>query len=165
MEIKKFEHQLVEVEEKLENFAYSLTFNKEDAKDLVQDTYLKAILHQNAFEEGSNLNAWLFTIMKNTFINSYRRTKKEKTIISKEQETPWINNLAGDKSYDADQEIKYSQMLFLINKLPEEQKNPFEMINQGYKYHEIAELYHIPIGTVKSRIFLARKKLGSQLEQ
>ena len=84
MSIKKLEKQYLEVEKKLENFAYSLTFNKEDAKDLVQDTYLKAILHQNAFEEGSNLNAWLFTIMKNTFINSYRRTKKEKTIIFNE---------------------------------------------------------------------------------
>ena len=69
MKNKKFENQLVESESVLENFAYSLTHNPDEAKDLVQETFLKALLHKKAYKEGTNLRAWLFTIMKNTFIN------------------------------------------------------------------------------------------------
>lgn len=165
MENKKFETQLLEVEKVLENFAYSLTFNQEEAKDLVQETFLKALLHQENYEEDSNLKAWLLTIMRNTFINNYRRNKKIQTFVSKENTLPYLNNIACNNIYDADTPTQHSQILLFIDKLPMEQKLPFEMLNQGYKYYEIAEACHIPIGTVKSRIFLARQKLSAQLKQ
>jgi RNA polymerase sigma-70 factor (ECF subfamily) len=159
-----FESQLVEAQKSLEAFAYSLTLDREEAKDLTQDTCLKALTSQRSFEEGSNLKAWLFTIMKNTFINNYRKNKKRQNIFSKEGEIPWMNNLASDNAYSADHNTNHSQLILLINKLPMEQKIPFEMLNQGYKYYEIADEQHIPIGTVKSRIFLARQKLSEQLK-
>jgi RNA polymerase sigma-70 factor (ECF subfamily) len=165
MKNKKFENQLVESESVLENFAYSLTHNPDEAKDLVQETFLKALLHKKAYKEGTNLRAWLFTIMKNTFINNYRRNKKVQSVITKEDSTPWINNISGNVIYQADHNTKYAQIVMLINTLPEEQKIPFEMINQGYKYWEIAEKFNIPIGTVKSRIFLARQKLNQLLDE
>lgn len=160
-----FESQLLEAQKSLEAFAYSLTLNREDAKDLMQDTCLKALVNQQSFEEGSNLKAWLFTIMKNTFINNYRRNKKVQSVITKEDSIPWINNISGNVIYQADHNTKYAQIVMLINSLPEEQKIPFEMINQGYKYCEIAEKFNIPIGTVKSRIFLARQKLNQLLDE
>ncbi len=163
MKNKKFEEQLVESQGVLENFAFSLTHNQEEAKDLVQDTFLKAISHQKAYKEDTNLRAWLFTIMKNSFINNYRKNKRVQSIIIKEGSTPWVNNIPSNIIYHADHNTQYNQILSLINNLPEEQKLPFEMINQGYKYCEIAEKFNIPIGTVKSRIFLARKKLSNQL--
>lgn len=165
MKNKKFENQLVESESVLENFAYSLTHNPDEAKDLVQETFLKALLHKKAYKEGTNLRAWLFTIMKNTFINNYRRNKKVQSVITKEDSTPWINNISGNVIYQADHNTKYAQIVMLINSLPEEQKIPFEMMNQGYKYCEIAEKFNIPIGTVKSRIFLARQKLNQLLDE
>ena len=165
MKNKKFENQLVESESVLENFAYSLTHNPDEAKDLVQETFLKALLHKKAYKEGTNLRAWLFTIMKNTFINNYRRNKKVQSVITKEDSTTWINNISGNVIYQADHNTKYAQIVMLINSLPEEQKIPFEMINQGYKYCEIAEKFNIPIGTVKSRIFLARQKLNQLLDE
>jgi RNA polymerase sigma-70 factor (ECF subfamily) len=165
MKNKKFENQLVESESVLENFAYSLTHNPDEAKDLVQETFLKALLHKKAYKEGTNLRAWLFTIMKNTFINNYRRNKKVQSVITKEDSTPWINNISGNVIYQADHNTKYAQIVMLINTLPEEQKIPFEMMNQGYKYWEIAEKFNIPIGTVKSRIFLARQKLNQLLDE
>lgn len=165
MKNKKFENQLVESESVLENFAYSLTHNPNEAKDLVQETFLKALLHKKAYKEGTNLRAWLFTIMKNTFINNYRRNKKVQSVITKEDSTPWINNISGNVIYQADHNTKYAQIVMLINTLPEEQKIPFEMMNQGYKYWEIAEKFNIPIGTVKSRIFLARQKLNQLLDE
>lgn len=165
MKNKKFENQLVEFESVLENFAYSLTHNPDEAKDLVQETFLKALLHKKAYKEGTNLRAWLFTIMKNTFINNYRRNKKVQSVITKEDSTPWINNISGNVIYQADHNTKYTQIVMLINTLPEEQKIPFEMMNQGYKYWEIAEKFNIPIGTVKSRIFLARQKLNQLLDE
>ena len=75
----QFHSQLVELESNLERFAYSLTMNKEDAKDLLQETYLKALMYQDKFEDNTNLKAWTFTIMKNTFINNYRKTVKQNT--------------------------------------------------------------------------------------
>jgi RNA polymerase sigma-70 factor (ECF subfamily) len=163
MKSKNFENQLVESQKVLENFAYSLTHDNEETKDLVQDTLLKAILNKKAYEQDSNLKAWLFTIMKNTFINNYRKTKKIQSITTRQNSTPWINNIAGNSVYIADHNTQYSQILMILDTLPDEQKLPFQLMTQGYKYSEIAEMFNIPIGTVKSRIFLARQKLSEQL--
>ena len=163
MEAKSFNTELVCLEPALIRYAYSLTLNMEDAKDLVQETFLKAILHQKAYQKDTNLRAWLFTIMKNSFINNYRKNKRIQSVITKEDSTPWVNNIPSNVIYQADHNTQYSQILTLINTLPEEQRIPFKMMTRGFKYCEIAKKFNIPIGTVKSRIFLARKKLSNQL--
>lgn len=165
MENKDFEKLLVDSKKALECFANSLTLNKEDANDLVQETFLKALANRNAFVEDSNLRAWLFTIMKNTFINGYRRGKRVQSIVCKQLDNSWIFNIAGDDMYNADHNVRYSQIIKLLDLVPEEQRSPFEMMMQGYKYVEIADRFNIPIGTVKSRIFLARKKLIELLDE
>ena len=143
----------------LRYFALRLTSDTTDADDLLQDTLLKALLNRDKFTESTNLKAWLYTIMKNTFINNYRRQSKSKAFIDREKETisqsiPTSNNGVSPLSVLAEKDIK-SQ----IDSLEDELRIPFEHFFEGYKYKEIADNLQIPIGTVKSRIFLARKKL------
>ena len=154
MENWDFEQSLVEEQKGLDYFALSLTNNKEEAHDLVQETFLKALLHKQSFNQNTNIKAWLFTIMKNTFINNYRRGKRERSLIETE---------SGVCPIGADHDLHYQNIKAAISTLPDEQRIPFEMINQGYKYQEIADKFMISIGTVKSRIFLARRKLMSSL--
>jgi RNA polymerase sigma-70 factor (ECF subfamily) len=163
MKQSDFEKQLLEEKKGLDFFSFSLTQDKEDAKDLVQDTILKALTHINSFDENTNMRAWLFTIMKNTFINNYRRKKRIEMLSNNDYTETLIQNTTGISPQKTDHDLNYWEMLQQIKLLPKEQKIPFRMINQGYKYKEIADLFQISIGTVKSRIFLARKKLMNNL--
>ena len=163
MENWNFEQSLVEEQKGLDYFALSLTNNKEEAHDLVQETFLKALLHKQSFNQNTNIKAWLFTIMKNTFINNYRRGKRERSLIESENLISVLNSESGVCPIGADHDLHYQNIKAAISTLPDEQRIPFEMINQGYKYQEIADKFMISIGTVKSRIFLARRKLMSSL--
>lgn len=158
-----FEQRLIAEMKELEYYALSLTKDKELAADLVQDTLLKALIHQKSFAEDTNMRAWLSTIMRNTFINAYRR-KKRSDDLQKQADTTAV--FSSPNSYiqrATDHEVCYNDILKEISSLPKQQRIPFNMINQGYKYQEIAEMFDISIGTVKSRIFLARKKLMKNL--
>lgn len=158
-----FEESLVKEQKGLDYFALSLTNNREEANDLVQETFLKALLHKESFNQDTNIKAWLFTIMKNTFINNYRRGKREQSLIESENLISVFNSESGVCPIGADHDLRYQNIKAAISTLPDEQRIPFEMINQGYKYQEIADKFMISIGTVKSRIFLARRKLMSSL--
>lgn len=158
-----FEQRLLKEKKGLENFSFSLTRDREEARDLVQDTLLKALMHKETFKEDTNIKAWLFTIMKNTFINNYRKNKRISRIIEDENIISYINHRAGISTFTADHDLNYENIQVKIRLLPEEQRIPFEMIYQGYKYQEIADYFFISIGTVKSRIFLTRKKLMDNL--
>lgn len=160
-----FEQRLLKEKKGLENFSFSLTQNREEAKNLVQDTFLKALMHKESFKEDTNIKAWLFTIMKNTFINNYRKNKRVGRVIEDENAISYINRNAGVSAFTADHDLNYENIKAKIKLLPKEQRIPFEMINQGYKYQEIADRFSISIGTVKSRIFLARKKLMDNLDK
>ncbi len=159
MNATEFEKHLLKEQKGLENYSFFLTRSKEEAKDLLQETLLKALLHRENFKEDTNMKAWLCTIMRNTFINTYRRSKREKKIIENENTIAYYNGLSGVSTFTADHDLNYEIIRQKIATLPKEQRIPFEMINQGYKYQEIADTFMISIGTVKSRIFLARKKL------
>lgn len=155
----EFNASLIEMKSNLQRFAMSLTSDRDTALDLVQDTYLKAITYKDKFEDFTNLKAWVFTIMKNTFINNYRRNVKENTIIDGTQDLYYINQ-PHDKGFISP-ESNYSEgeIEKAIDSLSDEFRIPFRMHIEGYKYKEIADELGLKIGTVKSRIFFTRQKL------
>lgn len=161
----EFNHELIGLTNKLEYYAISLTSDREKAKDLVQDTIYKAIIYKDKFEDNTNLKAWTYTIMKNTFINNYRRTIKANTIIDTTEDLYYINNMNSKSYIKADSDYTYKELIKGVKKLEDEQRIPFEMHVTGYKYKEIAEQMNLSIGTVKSRIFFARKRLMESLKE
>ena len=155
----EFTNSLIGMKSNLQRFAMSLTSDRDTALDLVQDTYLKAITYKDKFVDYTNLKAWVFTIMKNTFINNYRRNVKENTIIDGTQDLYYINS-PQDKGFISP-ESKYAEgeIEKAIDSLEDEFRVPFRMHLEGYKYQEIADKLGLKIGTVKSRIFFTRQKL------
>ena len=160
----EFNKNLVSLEDKMMKFALSLTTDQTRAEDLVQDTYMKAITYKDKFVDYTNLKAWVFTIMKNTFINNYRRSVKENTIIDGSQDLYFLN-LPQDSGFTSP-ESNYSleELEKVIDSLEDEFKIPFRMHVEGFKYKEISEKLGLKIGTVKSRIFFTRKKLMTLLD-
>ncbi|MEY4002852.1 MAG: hypothetical protein RIT07_894 [Bacteroidota bacterium] len=147
----------------LRNYALSLTHDLDDTKDLVQDTILKAYRYKDKFQAGTNLRGWLYTILKNSFINNYRRNQKRNTFLDTTDNTFYLD--IPSHRIDNDAELKFirKDLEEAIDSLPLELKITFTMNAEGYKYHEIAEELNIPIGTVKTRIFVARRILREQL--
>ncbi len=159
----EFSNQLISMEDSLERFALSLTSNREEAKDLLQETYLKALTYRDKYTADTNLKAWLFTIMKNTFINNYRRKIKSNTILDISEDLYYLNNSSAANEESPDSELFTKEIRKGISELDEDYKKPFLMHTQGFKYKEIAENLDLSIGTVKSRIFFTRKKLMKKL--
>ncbi len=159
----EFNYQLTSLWDNLERFAMRLTSNRDDAKDLLQETFLKAISYRDKFSDNTNLKAWTYTIMKNTFINNYRRLSKVNTTFDNSRDLFYLNlknssGLGMPESYYSEMEIEKK-----IELLDDEFKIPFIMHVNGFKYKEIADELNLKIGTVKSRIFFARKKLMESL--
>lgn len=155
----EFNSRILGEKQSLKNFALSLTHNSDDALDLLQDTYLKAITYREKFEESTNLKAWLFTIMKNTFINSYRRAVKTRAIIQANADLAMARAFKNNHQDITESRLAAKDIISKIENLDDQYKIPFTRYYNGYKYEEIAEEMQLPLGTVKSRIFLARKQL------
>ena len=160
----EFNYRILNIKDNLRYFAYSLTANNEDANDLIQDTYVKAIIHKDKFDPSTNLKAWTYTIMKNTFINKYRKESKVNTIIDNTKDLFFLNNSNRSNTVSPDSQYNQAELEKVINNLQDEHRIPFQMHFQGYKYKEIAEQLNLSIGTVKSRIFFSRKKLMAKLK-
>ena len=160
----EFNYQLTRLSSNLERFALSLTSNIEDARDLLQETFAKAITYRDKFEENTNLKAWTFTIMKNTFINNYRRNVKANTTFDNTDDLYYLNLNAESNHDNPDSSMFTEEIEKSINALEDEFRIPFLMHVQGFKYKEIAEKLNLKIGTVKSRIFFTRKKLMEALK-
>lgn len=161
----EFNDSLNKMANLLQSFAYSLTKNTEDARDLYQETAYRAMTNRDKFRPGTNLKAWLFTIMKNIFINNYRKKVKANTIMDTTDNQYYINsgdNAIGNK---AESSIMMKELTRMIDTLDESIRIPFLMHYQGYKYQEIADYLELPLGTVKSRIFFARKDLKVQIKK
>ncbi|MDE6927395.1 MAG: sigma-70 family RNA polymerase sigma factor [Muribaculaceae bacterium] len=155
----KFQSNLMSLQANMLNFAYMLTSNRDDAYDLLQDTTLKALDNEDKFTEGTNFKGWVFTIMRNIFINNYRRGARQATIVDT-TENLYLLNIAQDSGMETPEgSYSVSEISDSISDLPEEFRIPFSMHVAGYRYNEIAEHMQLPLGTVKSRIFFARKKL------
>lgn len=164
MTVLEFNYQLTNLSGNLERFAMSLTSNLDDAKDLLQETFAKAIAYRDKFQDNTNLKAWTFTIMKNTFINNYRRNLKANTTFDNTVDLYYLN-LNKESSFESpDSEFSVKEIQKKIDELNDDFKLPFIMHTQGYKYKEIAEKLNLKIGTVKSRIFFTRKKLIEKLK-
>jgi RNA polymerase sigma-70 factor (ECF subfamily) len=161
----EFDERLNKMESLLNSFAYSLTKNTEDARDLYQETAFRALTNREKFRPGTNLKAWLFTIMKNIFINNYRKKVKSKTITDSTDNQYYINSGTNAIPNRAESSIMMKELTQMIDYLDDSIRIPFLMHYQGYKYQEIADHLELPLGTVKSRIFFARKDLKSQIKR
>lgn len=162
--LSSFGKKMMELEKGLKGYAYSLTMNSDRAKDLVQETFLKALTYRDKYTDDTNLKAWMYTIMRNTFINDYHRSSKTQNSVSGTN-TDFVMQSAKDMIYPSpDSLYSYSEIEKSIAQLEEEYKVPFNMFLEGYKYKEIADILGMPLGTVKSRIFFTRKKLTSSLK-
>jgi len=160
----EFQYKLVNLEESLMRFAFRLTADKEDSKDLVQDTFLKALRYCDKFVHETNFKAWLFTIMKNTFINNYNRSIRYNTFSDQIQARIFLDYTNASGSVEPDSVYSSKEIEKIIEKLDDDFRLPFKMHHEGFKYKEIAEKLDLNLGTVKSRIFFSRKKLMKQLE-
>jgi RNA polymerase sigma-70 factor, ECF subfamily len=160
----EFNFKLLGLQKNLKYFAYTLTSNYEDAQDLVQETFLKALSNRDKFADDTNLKAWTFTIMKNTFINNYRQNVRNNTIVDKTDDLYYLNLPKSSKLGVPDSTLAVKEIEREIKKIDLDQRKPFEMYNEGYKYKEIADHLNLNIGTVKSRIFFTRKKLMETLQ-
>jgi RNA polymerase sigma-70 factor, ECF subfamily len=157
----EFTHQIISYQNRLQRFAYSLVSDRDEALDLVQETYLKAISYHKKLSDYSNLRVWVMTIMKNIFINNYRRKNKARDIINEKRAiAKSINSgFESTESYYMQNEINKS-----VDSLNEELREPFVMYVDGFKYREISDELNLNIGTVKSRIHTARQRLMESLK-
>ncbi len=160
----EFDTKIQSLSKFLRPFALKLTRDSEAADDLMQETMLKAITNREKFSEGTNLKAWLYTIMKNTFITQYHRMVRRNTFIDTTDNLHYINSPSHVTSNESSTTFALEDINEAIEKLKPEYREPFMMHFRGFKYHEIADHLSIPIGTVKNRIHIARKHLKSDLE-
>ena len=149
----------------LKPFAATLTKDQETAKDLLQETMYRALANQEKYSVGTNVKAWLYTIMRNIFINNYRRKSKQNTIFDNSSNDFLIDYQQKSISNDAESNIRIKEIQKAIFELPEIFKQPFMLYFEGFKYHEIADILQEPLGTIKSRIHFARKLLKAQIER
>lgn len=165
MSAPEFSEMLVNNSEFLRPFAINLTRDTEAANDLYQETLYKALANQEKYNAGTNIKAWLFTIMRNIFINNYRRKTKQKTIFDNTGTDFLLNSRQATVSNAAESGIHIKEIQKAISELPEIFKTPFLLYFDGYKYNEIADALHEPLGTIKSRIHFARKLLKEQISR
>lgn len=161
----EFNQMLVSNAEFLRPFAINLTRDTEAANDLYQETLFKALANQEKYNVGTNIKAWLFTIMRNIFINNYRRKVKQKTIFDSTPNEYLINQPRAVVGNGAEGDIRLKEIQKAIQELPEIFKTPFLLYFDGYKYNEIADMLQEPLGTIKSRIHFARKLLKEQISR
>ena len=164
MRTANFAQDLLSVQTELLNFAYKLTADREEANDLLQETSLKALDNEDKYTAETNFKGWIYTIMRNIFINNYRKALRDQTYVDQTDNQFYLNqniDIEGDStegSYDLE------EMRRIVNALPKEYRIPFSMYVSGFKYREIADKLGLPLGTVKSRIYFTRQKLQEELK-
>ena len=159
----EFQHSIVQQKTALELFTRRFTSNREESEDLVQETILKALTYRDKFKPNTNLKGWLYTIMKNTFINGYRKAKRSKTVHDDSEGSYYLNVEDKYTFNNPESTSRYNDITEKISKIKDAYKEPFQLYVAGFKYHEIAVKLEIPVGTVKNRIFHARQELQKQL--
>lgn len=158
-----FRKNLLNLQSNMMSFAYQLTSDREAAADLLQDTTLKVLDNEDKFTSDSNFKGWVFTIMRNIFINNYRKNVRQATIVDTTDDLYHINTYQESSLETPEGSISVKEITAVINTFDDEFRIPFNMHVAGYKYSEIAEEMNLPVGTVKSRIFFARKRLREAL--
>ena len=165
MSTVEFNQMLVNNAEFLKPFAITLTRDSETAKDLFQETLYRALANRDKYSVGTNIKAWLYTIMRNIFINNYRRKVKQNTIFDSTPNDFLINQTQSVVANNAESTLRLKDIQEAIHNLPQIFRNPFLLYFDGFKYHEIADMLSEPLGTIKSRIHFARKLLKTQIER
>lgn len=154
-----FRKELVGVQAELLRFAYKLTTDREEANDLLQETSLKALDNEDKYTSDTNFKGWMYTIMRNIFINNYRKVLRDQTYVD-HTDNLYHLNLPQDSNFESTEKAyDLKEMYRVVNALAKEYRIPFVMHLSGFKYREIADKLDLPLGTVKSRIFFIRKKL------
>ena len=161
----EFSLLLTENAEFLRPFAINLTKDYESAKDLYQDTLYRAISNKDKYNVGTNIKAWLYTIMRNIFINNYRRKSKQNTIFDNSPNEFLLDHNQSAVPNGAETSMRMKDINKAIHELPTIFKQPFMLYFEGYKYHEIADMLTEPLGTIKSRIHFARRLLKNQISK
>ncbi len=165
MSAVEFDQLLVNNAEFLKPFAITLTRDSEAAKDLFQETLFRALANKDKYNVGTNIKAWLYTIMRNIFINNYRRKAKQNTIFDSSPNDFLLNYNQAVIPDTAEGNLRVKDIQGAIHNLPEIFRNPFLLYFDGFKYHEIAKMLREPLGTIKSRIHFARKLLKGQIQR
>ena len=155
----RIQAQITKINNSLHAFSLKLTGNMDDAEDLYQDTVLRIITNAEKFNEGTNFKAWAITIMRNIFINNYRKKMRRNLIVDQTPNNYYINSGVRTIDNGGEGNMAYKELMAMVDVLPSDFRVPFMMAHQGFKYDEIAEKLDSPLGTIKSRIFFARKKL------
>lgn len=164
MTSKTFQARLMAVQDNLLNFAFMLTSNRDDAYDLLQETTLKVLESEDKYVDNVNFKGWAFTIMRNNFINNYRRKVRSRTVVDRSEDLYQLN-MSQDSGYETPEgAVSTLDIHSLIATFDDNMRLPFSMHLEGYKYKEIAECLGEPVGTIKSRIFFARKRLQKALQ-
>lgn len=159
MSSKNFQAKLMGLQSNLLNFAYILTSNRDDAMDLLQDTTLKALDNEEKYVDNVNFKGWVFTIMRNIFINNYRKAARAATVVDTTDDLYHLNLSQDSGIATPEGAFGAREITDAINSFPEKYREPFSMHVAGYKYEEIAQKMNLPVGTVKSRIFYTRQQL------
>lgn len=158
-----FKSRLLAVQRNLLNFAYTLTSNRDDAYDLLQDTTLMALDKQDTYVDNVNFKGWIFTIMRNLYINKYRRDMRSVIVVDQSEDLYQLN-MSQDSGFETpDGAINAKEISAAIADFAPGFREPFSMYISGYHYAEIAEKMSLPLGTVKSRIHQVRKTLQARL--
>ena len=165
MSTVEFNQMLVNNAEFLKPFAITLTRDNEAGKNLFQETLYRALANKDKYSVGTNIKAWLYTIMRKIFINNYRRKLKQNTIFDSTPNEFLINQNQGVIANTAESNLRLKDIQEAIHKLPQIFRNPFLLYFDGFKYHEIADMLGEPLGTIKSRIHFARKLLKTQIQR
>lgn len=161
---ESFKERVLGLQGNLMSFAYQLTSNREEAEDLLQDTTLKALSNEEKYVDNVNFKGWIFTIMRNIFINNYRQNVRKATVIDQTEDLYHLNISQDSGIATPEGSFAVKEISVVLNSFSDEYRIPFNMFVAGYKYNEIADKLNLPLGTVKSRIFFARKRLREELK-
>ncbi|MDR1402751.1 MAG: RNA polymerase sigma factor [Tannerellaceae bacterium] len=165
MNALQFQNNLLSIQENMMNFALLLTSNHHDAEDLMQETVLKVLDNKDKFVDNSNFKGWVLTVMRNIFINNYHKIIRTQVVIDQIPDFDGLDIIDEFGLETSEYFFQLQELSDAINKLDDELKIPLSMHLSGYKYAEIAKNLKIPLGTVKSRIFFARRELQKELSE
>lgn len=164
MRTAAFAQNLLNVQTELLNFAYKLTSDREDANDLLQETSLKALDNEEKYTAETNFKGWIYTIMRNIFINNYRKAVRDQTYVDQTDNLFFLNQNVDLEADSTEGSYDLKELRRIVNALPKEYRVPFAMYVSGFKYREIADKLNLPLGTIKSRIYFTRQKLQKELK-
>jgi RNA polymerase sigma-70 factor (ECF subfamily) len=159
-----FRRDLLEMQSELQRFAFKLTADKDEANDLLQETSLRALENMEKYTPDTNFKGWIYTIMRNIFINNYRKVLREQTFVDYTDNLHNIDSVQLTMDSVTENDYDRKELSRALNSLPDSSRVPFTMFLSGFKYREIAEKLSLPLGTVKSRIFLTRRSLQEELK-